>query len=167
MGIITIYRFTDVNDTTSTAEKLIFNDETDLSTKNVHGFIKEVVIDPVEGIGDNQAAEQNYGDLQALGSVEKEYTITGFISARSTNPNNYLDTLQNWQDDAKTSKGVFEQGRFGFEDTDDDTDDVIPIPNTQPNPSGLIWGSLKKTSNMKGDRTIFTIKFRFSVGDST
>lgn len=167
MGLITIYRFTDVNDTISTAEKLVFNDETDLKTKNVHGFITDVVVDPIEGIGDNQAAEQNYGDLQALGSVEKEYTLTGFISARSTNPNSFLDTLKDWQDDAKTSKGVFEQGRFGFTDEDDPTDDVIPIPNTQPNPSGLIWQSLQKTSNMQGNRTNFILKFKFSVGDST
>ena len=167
MGIITLYRFTDVNDTISTAEKLEFNDESDLKTKNVHGFITETIVDPIEGIGDNQAAEQDFGDLQALGSVEKMYTITGFISARSANPNSFLDTLEDWQNDAKTSKGVFEQGRFGFADQDDPTDDVIPIPNTQSKPSGLIWQSLKKTSNMKDDTVDFVLKLRFSVGDST
>jgi len=165
MGTITLYRFTDVNDTPSTAEKLEFNITAD--TTIVNGTIKEVKVDPVDGIGDNQASEQDYGDLQALGSVEKEYTITGFISQRSANPNSFLDTLDNWQTQNKTSTGVFEQGRFGFTDEDDDTDDVIPIPNTQPNPSGLMWQSLSKTSNMKGNRTDFTLKLRFSVGDAT
>lgn len=167
MGIITLYRFTDVNDTTSTAEKLEFNDNTDLSTKNVHGFITQVAVDPLEGIGDNQGAEQDFGDLQALGSVEKEYTITGFISARGTNPNVFLDTLANWEKESKTSKGVFEQGRFGFTDADDDTDDILPIPNTQPNPSGLIWQSFSKKSNMLRNTSDFVLKLRKSVGDST
>lgn len=165
MGIITIYRFTDVGDTISTAEKLEFNTTT--STKIVSGHITNVDIDPVEGLGDNQGAEQNYGDLQALGSIEKEYTITGFISQRSTNPNSFLVTLNTWQQQAKTSTGVFEQGRFGFRDADDPTDDIIPIPNTLPNPSGLIWQSLSKKSAMKGDRTNFILKLRFSVGDAT
>jgi len=167
MGIITLFRFTDANDTTSTAEKLEFNDETDLSTKSVHGFITNVDVDPIDGIGDNQGAEQNFGDLQALGSVEKEYTITGFISARATNPNVFLDTLGNWEKEAKSSKGVFEQGRFGFADVDDPNDDVTPIPNTQPNPSGLIWQSLSKKSSMKGNRTDFILKLRKSIGDGT
>lgn len=167
MGIITIFRFTDVNDTILTAEKLEFNDETDVSTKNVHGFITEAKVDPIDGLGDNQGSEQDYGDKQALGSVEKEYTLTGFISARATNPNVFLETLSNWQEESKTSVGVFEQGRFGFTDEDDPTDNVIPIPNTQPKPSGLIWKSLSKTSNMKGDRTDIVLKLRFSVGDGT
>ena len=167
MGIITLFRFTDVNDTILTAEKLEFNDEADLKTKNVHGFITEVKVDPIDGIGDNQGAEQDFGDLQALGSVEKEYTITGFISARATNPNSFLDTLANWEKEAKTSIGIFEQGRFGYTDADDDNDDIIPIPNTQPNPSGLIWQSFSKKSNMLGNRSDFVIKLRKSVGDST
>jgi len=165
MGIITLYRFTDIGDTISTAEKLEFNTSKD--TKIVNGFITNVDVDPIEGIGDNQGAEQDYGDLQALGSVEKEYTITGFISSRATNPNSFLVTLNTWQKQAKTSKGIFEQGRFGFADVDDPTDDVTPIPNTESNPSGLIWQSLSKKSNMKGNRTNFILKLRFSVGDAT
>jgi len=165
MGTITLYRFTDVGDTTLTAEKLEFN--ISAITTSVNGIITEVMVDPIDGIGDNQASEQDYGDLQALGSVEKEYTITGFISQRDATPNSYLVTLDNWQTQNKTSTGVFEQGRFGFTDADDDTDDVIPIPNTQPNPSGLMWQSLSKKSNMKGNRTDFVLKLRFSVGDAT
>lgn len=167
MGTITIYRFTDVGDTIATAEKLEFNLETDLKTKNVHGFILNVDVDPVDGLADNQGSEQEYGDQQALGPVEKEYTLSGFISARATNPNSYLDTLSNWQKESKTSPAVFAQGRFGFADEDDPTDNVIPIPNTQPNPSGLIWHTLSKKSDMKGNRTKFVLKFRFSVGDGT
>lgn len=165
MGTITIFRFTDVLDTILTAEKLEFNTAT--STKIVNGFITQVNINPIDGLGDNQGAEQNYGDLQALGSVEKEYEIIGFISQRATNPNVFLDTLADWQEQSKTSKGVFEQGRFGFTDVDDPSEDRIPIPNTQPNPSGLIWQSISKKSNMKGNRTDFTLKLRFSVGDAT
>ncbi len=165
MGTITLYRFTDVTDTVSTAEKLEFNTSTD--TTSVNGTITNVDVDPVDGIGDNQGSEQDYGDLQALGSVEKEYTITGFISQRDASPNSFLDTLSNWQEQSKTSSGIFEQGRFGFADADDDTDDVTPIPNSQPSPSGLMWQSLSKKSDMKGNRTIFVLKLRFSVGDGT
>lgn len=165
MGKIILFRFTDVNDTTSTAEKLEFN--TTVKTDIVSGHIDEVKVDPIDGIGDNQGSEQQYGDQQALGSVEKEYTITGYISQRGENPNSFLDTLKIWQEDAKTSSTIFAQGRFGFTDVDDPTDDVIPIPNSQPNPSGLIWHSLSKTSDMGGNRTKFILKFRFSVGDGT
>lgn len=165
MGTVTLYRFTGVNDTIATAEKLEFN--TTSNTESVNGIITEVKVDPVDGIGDNQGSEQDYGDLQALGSVEKEYTITGFISQRDVNPNSFLDTLKNWQEQNKTSTGIYEQGRFGFRDADDDSDDVIPIPNTKSNPSGLIWQSLSKKSNMKGNRTDFVLKLRFSVGDAT
>ena len=166
MGIITLFRFTDVTDTISTAEKLEFNDETDLKTKNVHGFITEVKVVPVDGLGDNQGSEQNFGDKQPLGSIDKEYTLTGFISARATNPNSLLDTLALWAKEDKKNDD-FQNGRFGFADTDDDTDDVTPIPDTLPNPSGLIWKSISKTSDMKGNRTKFTLKFSFSVGDGT
>ena len=155
MGIITLYRFTDVGDTTVTAESLTFNDSTDTTAAN--GFITEVKVDPIDGIGDNQGSEQDYGDLQALGSVEKEYTLTGFISKRA-GTNLILTTLSNWQTQNKTSTGIFEQGRFGFADVDDPTDDVTPIPNTQPTPSGLMWQSLTKTSDMKGNRTLFVLK---------
>ncbi len=166
MGIITLYRFTDVIDTISTAEKLEFNDETDLKTKNVHGFITEVKVDPVDGVGNNQGSEQNFGDKQPLGSIDKEYTLTGFISARATNPNGFLDTLSLWAKEDKKNDN-FQNGRFGFTDVDDDTDDVIPIPDTLPNPSGLIWRTISKTSDMKGNRTKFTLKLSFSVGDGT
>ena len=165
MGIITLYRFTDVNDTTSTAEKLEFN--TTSKTDIVSGHITNVDVDPIDGIADNQGSEQQYGDQQALGSVEKEYTLIGFISQRSANPNSFLDTLKTWQEEAKSSSTIYAQGRFGFTDEDDPTDNVIPIPNSQLNPSGLLWHTLSKKSNMEGDRTDFTLKFRFSVGDGT
>lgn len=165
MGTITIYRFTDVTDDTSTAEKLEFNTSADTTT--INGIITEVKVDPVEGVGDNQGAEQNYGDLQSMGSVEKVYTLTGFISQRSNASNTFLETLDDWQEQSKTSKGVFSQGRFGFADADDDTDDVTPVPNSGNTPQGLIWQSLSKTSDMEGDRTLFVLKFRFSIGDAT
>lgn len=166
MGIITLYRFTDITDTINTAEKLEFNDETDLKTKNVHGFITEVRVDQVEGVGNNQGSEQNFGDKQPLGTIDKEYTITGFISARATNPNSFLDTLAKWLKEEKKND-IFQNGRFGFRDADDNTDDVIPIPDTLPSPSGLIWKSMAKVTDMKGDRSMFTLKFTFSVGDGT
>ncbi len=165
MGTITIYRFTDSTDTVSTAEKLEFNTGTD--TESVDGFITEVKVDPIEGIGDNQGAEQDYGDIQSLGSVEKVYTLTGFISQRSNASNTFLSTLNTWQTQAKITKGVFEQGRFGFADVDDDTDDVTPVPNSGTTPQGLVWQSLSKTSNMEGNKTDFVLKFRFSIGDAT
>jgi len=165
MAKITIFRFTDVGDTTGTAEKLEFN--TSVNTKVVNGFITNVDVDPLEGIGDNQGSEQEFGDLQSLGTVEKEYTITGYISQRGTNPNSFLDTLKLWEQQSKIKRGIFEQGRFGFQDLDDPSDDVTPIPNTQPNPSGLMWQSISKKSDMKGNRTNFVLKFRISKGDAT
>ena len=164
MGLITIYRYTDVNDTPQTAEKLIFNAAT--QSKEPNGWILDVAVDPLEGLADNQGSEQEFGDQQALGSVEKEYTIMGKLVQRATNPHLWLETLARWQSETKINEH-FPQGRFGITDEDDPTDDILPIPNTQPNPTGLIWHTYPKKSNMKGNVCMFTLKFRLSKGDGT
>jgi len=166
MGKITIFRFTEDSDTISTAEKLEFNVSSSVKG-TVSGKIHEVKIKPVEGVADNQGSEQEYGDKQSLGKVEKIYILTGYITERNAAVNNFINTLSSWEEDAKTSLGKFENGRFGYTDEDDSTDDIIPIPNGQPNPRGLLWNNIEKNIDFKANLKRFILKFNFSVGDGT
>lgn len=166
MGKITLYRFTEIGDTILTAEKLEFNIAPSIKG-TVSGKISEVVIFPTEGVADNQGAEQEFGDKQSLGTVEKIYTITGYITERAAAVNSMILTLTNWEKEAKDSTSKFENGRFGYTDDDDPSDNIIPIPNGQPNPSGLLWNSIKKTVDFKANVKRFTLILNFSVGDGT
>ena len=76
--------------------EIIFNATTDVEVLNA--FITQVDIQNTTGIGNNQAAEQDLGDHQDLGSVEQLYTITGFISKRDSTPDvtNTIDILKKW-----------------------------------------------------------------------
>lgn len=166
MGKITIYRFTEITDTVLTAEKLEFNVAP--SIKGIaNGIITGIKITPVEGVADNQGSEQEYGDKQSLGKVEKTYIITGYITERSAVVNNLINTLSSWEEGSKDSLGKFENGRFGYTDEDDNTDDIIPIPNGEINPSGLLWNNIEKNIDFKANLKRFVLKLNFSKGDGT
>jgi len=167
MGKITIYRFIESSDTISTAEKLVFNDSTKNDTTTPNGFIDKVTIHPIDGVGDNQGSEQEFGDQQALGPVLKTYVIEGRMSARATSPNSFIDTLTQWSKDNKADP-PFSNGQFAYRDDDDPSDDFTPIPDgAAGTPTGLLWQDLITETDFKGNQKKFTLTLRVSVGNGT
>ena len=81
---LTLYRVTSPGDNIGNVgitDIIIFNNTANVNSHNA--FITEFNITNTTGIGNNQAAEQDLGDHQDLGSVEQLYIITGFISLRT------------------------------------------------------------------------------------
>ena len=138
MGIITIFRFTDDTDTIGNVEdKIEFNTTT--KTKTKAAFITEVKFNPTDGVGNNQGAEQDLGDQQALGLVEDIIKITGFISERNSDSgvNPFLATMKEWKNEPKINDN-WQLGRFGYADADDTTDDLTPV-RIDSDQVGLLW----------------------------
>ncbi len=141
---LTLYRVNtagqDIDDLDSD-EKIIFNANTDVNTLNA--FITAVDIQNTTGIGNNQAAEQDLGDHQDLGSIEQLYTITGFISKRDAVSfvSNPIDILKKWDDGTKTND-FFVHGRIGLAMDDFDQYEIIPV-GTGSDQVGLIWKGIK------------------------
>ena len=141
---LTLYRVNTAGQTISILdanEKIIFNTGTDVATHS--GFITSVEISNTTGIGNNQAAEQDLGDHQDLGSVEQIYTLTGFIAKRTEAPaaTNLITIMKKWDDEIKTNTN-FVHGRFGIY-IDDFIQYNIAPDGTGANQVGLIWKSLK------------------------
>lgn len=166
MGTITIFRFTSASDTPPGGDSLVFN-TTSKDTKTVIGIIKDFEVKNREGVGDNQGAEQNLGDQQALGQVERIYVFDGYIAQRDASPNSFLDTLKTWEDGTKTSSTIFEDGRFGIIVTDDTTKNVTPVPVSGGAPQGLIWENIDYKSDFGKNQEKFTLTLRLSKGDGT
>jgi len=141
---LTLYRVNtpgqDIN-TLDSNEKIIFNATTDVNVLNA--FITAVDIQNTTGIGNNQAAEQDLGDHQDLGSIEQLYTITGFVSKRDSTPDptNTIDILKKWDDGTKTNDN-FVHGRMGLAMTDFDQYEIVPV-GTGSDQVGLIWKGIK------------------------
>ena len=144
---LTLYRVTLAGDTLSGAqpvsaiEKIIFNSGTDVNSHA--GFITSIEVSNTTGIGNNQAAEQDLGDHQDLGSVEQIYTLTGFIAKRTESPatTNLITIMKKFDDEVKTNT-AFVHGRFGVYIDDFIQYNVVP-DGTGSNQVGLIWKSLK------------------------
>ncbi len=166
MGKITIFRFTNTGDTFATVtDKIEFNTSNKTNTKNA--FITEVKFNPTDGVGNNQGAEQDLGDQQALGLVEDIIKITGFISQRNSDSgeNTFLVKMKAWKNDAKINDN-WDLGRFGYADSDDKTDDITPT-RTGTSQVGLLWEKIEWTTDFKGNRKMFTLYFRINRGDGT
>ena len=168
MGIIKIFRFTEETDTIVSVEStdtIEFNKNTTTKTKNA--FITEVKFNPTDGVGNNQGAEQDLGDQQALGLVEDIIKITGFISQRNADSgaNTFLATMKEWKNDPKINDN-WELGRFGYADADDTTDDLTPV-RIGANQVGLLWERIEWTTDFKGNRKMFTLYFRINRGDGS
>lgn len=144
---LTLYRVTNVGDKLAVTQQLVannlitFNDTTDVNSHNA--FITQVEITNTTGIGNNQAAEQDLGDHQDLGSVEQLYLLTGFISKRTEaeGVTNKIDILKKWDDGTKTNDN-FVHGRMGIDMEDFGQYDIIPV-GTGDTQVGLIWKSIK------------------------
>lgn len=122
-------------------EQIIFNDTADVNTHNA--FITNVEITNTTGIGNNQAAEQDLGDHQDLGSVEQLYVLTGFISLRTQAEaaTNRITILKKWDDGIKTNDN-FVHGTMGIDMEDFAQYDIVPV-GTGSTQVGLIWKSIK------------------------
>ena len=166
MGTISIFRFTVTSDTPSTGDRIDFN--TSAETKTVNAFITGIKLNPTDGVGNNQGAEQDLGDQQALGLVEDIVKISGFISKRNGNNNNgqnpLLSLMNVWTVEPKINDD-FQLGRFGIIDDDDHTEDLIP--DNTPNTIALLWERIEWTVDFKGNRKLFDLYFRVNRGDGT
>lgn len=166
MGIITIFRLTESDDEESTvSDKIEFNTTTDTTSENP--FINLYEENPTDGVGNNQGAEQNLGEQQALGQVEDIIKIGGFFSQRNANSgqNTDLVLLTQWANEDKINSN-WELGRFGITDLDDLTHSLTPV-NTGTNQIALLWEKLERKTDFKGNRELFTLYFRVNRGDGT
>jgi len=141
---LTLYRVTTAGDTLGTigaTEKILYNSTNDVNSHN--GFITTYSLPNTTGIGNNQAAEQDLGDHQDLGSVENLYILTGFISVRdqSVAASNLITIMKKWDEEVKTNDD-FVHGRFGIDIDDFPNYDLIP-DGVGVDQVGLIWKSLE------------------------
>jgi len=147
-------------------EEIIFNGGTDNNTHN--GFITGVKITNTTGIGNNQAAEQDLGDHQDLGSVEQLYILTGFISLReqASAVTNRIDIMKKWDDEVKTNNN-FVHGRMGIAISDFVQYNIVPV-GVGADQVGLIWKSIEWGEldfDMNPLRADFVVKLIVDRGD--
>ena len=166
MGKINIFRVTDPGDDETTSDRIDFN--TDVKTKIENAFITGIKLNPTDGVGNNQGAEQELGDQQALGTVEDIIKVSGFISKRNGNgndgQNSFLILMDLWTAEPKINDD-WELGRFGMIDDDDHTEDLIP--DESPNTIALLWERIEWNVDFKGNRKLFDLYFRINRGDGT
>ncbi len=166
---VNLYRLSLVGDTKTTVDRIDFNIAADKDTKVENAYMLNINRENSDGVGDNQGAEQDTGDIQALGAVEDQYVLQGFISKRTGDlddgQNQFLILLDLWDKEAKQTDN-WPEGRFGIEDVGDLTNDLVPV-RTGSNQIGLVWESYSKKSNLTKNRVDFVLKFRISRGDGT
>ncbi len=171
---INLYRLSLTTDSSTTSDRIDFNDPSltdevlkDTTIENAH--IQNIDKMDTDGVGDNQGAEQQTGDIQPLGSVDDTYILTGYITKRDGNNNDgqnqFLILLDLWDDEPKNSDN-WPEGRFGIDDNGDHTNDLAPV-RTGTSQIGLIWESYDKKSNLTKNRVDFVLRFRVSRGDGT
>ena len=145
---LTLYRVTTSGEevdppTNVPADELIRFNETD-NVKEPNAFITTYDITTTTGIGNNQAAEEDLGDHQDLGQVEKLYILRGFISQRDRSAaatlglNPFVDILEKWDAENKTNDD-FKHGRFGILIEDFPRYNLGPIGTPSTSQQGLIW----------------------------
>lgn len=153
-----------------TSDPLNFNDPnaSDFKENDKEGaYITSIRRVEPEGIGNNQAAEKDDGNVQPLGIVEVTYILSGWIQNTRGNAddgnNAFLQKLLDWKEGTQAILGVWEAGRFGIEDANDTTNDLIPI-GTGDDAIGLIFQSFDKTNDYITNKSNFVITLRRSRG---
>ena len=149
---------------------IIFNDPnaTDFKDTTKEGaYILTLKRDDPEGIGNNQAAEVDDGNVQPLGIVEGTYILTGFISNMRGNAddgnNAIIALLRTWKNEAQVILGELEAGRFGIIDASDTDNNLTPI-GTGNTAVGLIFEGFTKINDYNRNRVDVTLTFRRSRG---
>ena len=164
-----IFRLTLAGDGNNT-EPILFNDSADADFKDTAkegAYITSLERDDPEGIGNNQSAEKEDGNVQPLGIVEGTYIMKGFISNMRGNADNgvnaFITTLRDWKTDPQAILGVWEAGRFGIVDESDVDNNLTPI-GTGDNAVGLIFQDFHKINDYNKNRIDITLVFRRSRG---
>jgi hypothetical protein len=120
-----------------------------------------------EGIGNNQAAEVDDGNVQPLGIVEGTYIVKGFITNMRGNSddgdNTIVALLRTWKEEAQVILNELEAGRFGIIDASDTDNNLIPI-GTGNTAIGLIFENFSKINDYNRNRVEVTLTFRRSRG---
>ncbi len=157
----------------ATTTEIIFNDSSSGDFKDTAkpgAYIISLERADPEGIGNNQAAEVDDGNVQPLGIVEGTYILKGFITnmrgqppAAPTTPNAFLTLLRTWKDEEQVVVDDFEAGVFGIEDSSDPDNDIDPGPSGT-NEIGLIFENYQKINDYNRDRVEITLTFRRSRG---
>ena len=175
---IAIFRYTASTDDYFTVPKspnpftdvIIFNDPNNADfkdTKREGAYITSIKRVEPEGIGNNQAAEKDDGNVQPLGIVEGTWEITGFISNvrgnASDGVNSFVSLLRTWKDGAQVIVNDWEAGRFGIEDENDQDNTLAPI-GSGATAVGLIFQEYSKTTDYNRNRVDFVLIFRRSRG---
>ena len=129
----TIFRMTTNAGANPVTDAIIFNKPAADNCKNTAwegAYILTLRRDDAEGIGNNQAAEIDDGNVQPLGIAEGTYVVTGFISnmrgSFDDGANALITLLRTWQHDAQLINGQLEAGRFATIDASDS--DNTPTP---------------------------------------
>jgi len=149
---------------------IIFNDPIDADFKDTAregAYILTLTRGDPEGIGNNQAAEVDDGNVQPLGIVEGTYILKGFISNMRGNAddgnNAIVALLRTWKEEAQVILGELEAGRFGIIDASDTDNDLTPI-GTGSTAIGLIFENFSKINDYNRNRVEVTLTFRRSRG---
>lgn len=155
-----------------TSTQIIFNNTNDSNFKKTDqpgAYILTLDRADPEGIGNNQAAEVDDGNVQPLGIVEGTYVVKGFITNmrgqpvnNPTTPNPFLTLLRTWKDGPQVVVNTYEAGVFGIEDSSDPDNDIDP--DDDPNTLGLIFENYQKINDYNRDRVDITLTFRRSRG---
>lgn len=166
MGKISIFRLSITGQDETAPDRIDFNTSNKTNVENA--FITGIKISPTDGVGNNQGAEQELGDQQALGLMEDVIKISGFISKRNGDNNDgqnqFLILMDLWTAEPKIND-VWELGRFGMTDEDDATEDLIP--DESPNTVAFLWERIEWTVDFKGNRKLFDLYLRVNRGDGT
>ncbi len=166
-----IFRVSLAGDTKSTIDRLDFNDPAyGKDSKSEAAYLRSVRIFSPHSIGDQQGAEQEFSDQESLGPIEQVIEIKGFISdsdgASDDGQNQFLILLDLWDSEPDIVEGVWDEGRFGIEDNNDHTNDLIPV-RTGTDRIGLLWESYEKNQILAKNQTDITIRLRVNKGDGT
>ncbi len=168
----TIFRKTTDAGASPGSDLIIFNNASDgdfKDTKKEGAYILTLTRGDPEGIGNNQAAEVDDGNVQPLGIVEGTYVVKGFISnmrGNSDDGNNVIIALlRTWKEESQVILGELEAGRFGIIDNSDHDNDLTPI-GTGNTAIGLIFENFAKINDYNRNRVEVTLTFRRSRGIS-
>lgn len=153
-----------------TTESIIFNNPVATNFKDSvkeGAYITTLQRGDPEGIGNNQAAEVDDGNVQPLGIVEGTYIIKGFITNMRGDEDDGINAivtkLRTWKEEAQVLNGLWEAGRFGITDASDTDNSLTPV-GTGPNTIGLIFENFSKINDYNRNRVDITLTFRRSRG---
>jgi len=166
----TIFRKTTNAGENPGTDLIIFNNPNDADFKDTAkegAYILTLTRGDPEGIGNNQAAEVDDGNVQPLGIVEGTYILKGFVSNMRGNTDNGINAiitkLRIWKTEAQVILGQLEAGRFGIIDASDVDNSLTPI-GTGNTAIGLIFENFAKINDYNRNRIEITLTFRRSRG---